>query len=93
MRVAIFGAGASAIAAAYYLQQAGISDITIFEKAVEPGGTWRDNRYPGVACDVPSHLYRFSFAPNAEWTHHWNGGSSTRTCGAQLWAHASTSDH
>lgn len=74
MRVAIFGAGASAIAAAYYLQQAGIADITIFEKAVEPGGTWRDNRYPGVACDVPSHLYRFSFAPNPDWTHRCSPG-------------------
>ena len=68
MRVAIIGSGASGIAAAYYLQQAGISDFTLFEKGSDMGGTWRDNRYPGVACDVPSHLYRFTFAPNAEWT-------------------------
>lgn len=68
MRIAIIGSGASGIAAAYYLQQAGITDFTLFEKADDLGGTWRDNRYPGVACDVPSHLYRFTFAPNAEWT-------------------------
>ncbi|MGB7373797.1 MAG: NAD(P)/FAD-dependent oxidoreductase [Pontixanthobacter sp.] len=68
MRVAIIGSGASGIAAAYYLMDRGIDDVTLFEKAAQMGGTWRDNRYPGVACDVPSHLYRFTFAPNAEWT-------------------------
>lgn len=74
-RVAIFGAGASAIAAAYYLREAGITDIAIFEKADTPGGTWRDNRYPGVACDVPSHLYRYSFAPNPDWTQRCSPGA------------------
>ena len=68
MRIAIIGSGASGIAAAYYLIDCGITDVTLFEKADQMGGTWRDNRYPGVACDVPSHLYRFTFAPNAEWT-------------------------
>ena len=50
------------------LRQIGQTDVQIFERASEIGGTWRDNRYPGVACNVPSHLYRFSFAPNPEWT-------------------------
>ncbi len=79
MRVAIFGAGASAIAAAHYLMRKGISDITLFEKADELGGTWRDNRYPGVACDVPSHLYRFTFAPNAEWTQRCSPGDEIQS--------------
>ena len=74
MRVAIFGAGASAIAAFHYLRQAGVQDIHVFEKADDLGGTWRDNRYPGVACDVPSHLYRFTFAPNSEWSHRCSPG-------------------
>lgn len=68
MRVAIIGSGASGLAAAYYLMDRGIRDVTLFEKSDQLGGTWRDNTYPGVACDVPSHLYRFTFAPNAEWT-------------------------
>ena len=67
-RVAVIGAGASGIATGVRLKQAGIA-FDIFERANDVGGTWRDNRYPGLACDVPSHLYRYSFAPNAEWTH------------------------
>lgn len=67
-RVAVIGAGASGIATGVRLKQAGIA-FDIFERADDVGGTWRDNRYPGLACDVPSHLYRYSFAPNAEWTH------------------------
>lgn len=51
------------------LQQAGIHSFTIYERAGEIGGTWRDNTYPGAACDVPSHVYSFSFEPNPEWTH------------------------
>ncbi|MXO89439.1 flavin-containing monooxygenase [Pontixanthobacter aquaemixtae] len=75
MRVAIIGSGASGLAAAYYLRQAGIDDFTLFEKHDDLGGTWRDNRYPGVACDVPSHLYRFTFAPNSEWTRRCSPGA------------------
>jgi cation diffusion facilitator CzcD-associated flavoprotein CzcO len=48
--------------------RAGLSDFLILEKAEALGGTWRDNTYPGCACDVPSHLYSLSFAPRAEWT-------------------------
>jgi cation diffusion facilitator CzcD-associated flavoprotein CzcO len=50
------------------LRQAGIDTFTIFEKSDGVGGTWRDNTYPGAACDVPSHLYSFSFAPKVDWT-------------------------
>ncbi|WP_353181427.1 NAD(P)/FAD-dependent oxidoreductase [Bosea sp. (in: a-proteobacteria)] len=67
LRVAIIGAGASGIAAAIRLVEDGNDDVTIFEKASDVGGTWRDNVYPGLACDVPSHLYRYSFAPNPDW--------------------------
>jgi cyclohexanone monooxygenase len=64
LRVAVIGAGASGIVTAIKLRELGISDIAIFEKATDLGGTWRDNTYPGLACDVPSHLYRYSFAPS-----------------------------
>ena len=50
------------------LRQAGIETFTIYEKADAVGGTWRDNTYPGAACDVPSHLYSLSFAPKTDWT-------------------------
>ena len=72
--VAFVGAGAGGIAAAIRLRERGVSDVVIFEKAGEPGGTWRDNTYPGITCDVPSHLYRFSFAPNPEWSHKYSPG-------------------
>lgn len=68
LRIAVVGAGASGIMALIKLREAGIDDVTIYEKADTLGGTWRDNRYPGVTCDVPSHGYRYSFAPNAEWS-------------------------
>jgi cyclohexanone monooxygenase len=69
LRIAIVGAGASGLMALIKLREAGITDVTIFEKADSLGGTWRDNRYPGLSCDVPSLAYRYSFAPNAEWSH------------------------
>lgn len=72
-KVAIIGAGASGIATAVNLKRMGIPFV-IFERADDVGGTWRDNAYPGLACDVPSHLYRFSFAPNAEWSHEYSPG-------------------
>ncbi|HET9772045.1 MAG TPA: NAD(P)/FAD-dependent oxidoreductase, partial [Acidimicrobiia bacterium] len=50
------------------LKQAGVHDFVVLERAGEVGGTWRDNTYPGAACDVPSHLYSFSFAPNPDWS-------------------------
>lgn len=66
--IGIIGAGASGLIALIQLKEAGYSNVTCLEKAPELGGTWRENRYPGLTCDVPSHAYRFSFAPNAEWT-------------------------
>src|SRR5690606_7683634 len=50
------------------LRQRGIDDVVVFEKAGDVGGTWRDNTYPNCQCDVPSHLYSFSFAPNPDWS-------------------------
>lgn len=74
LRIAIIGAGASGIATAIRLRDIGVTDVAIFEKASELGGTWRDNTYPGLACDVPSHLYRFAFAPNPDWTRRYSPG-------------------
>jgi cyclohexanone monooxygenase len=67
-RVAIIGAGASGICAAIKLAECGIENVEIFEKGHDVGGTWRDNTYPGLTCDIPSHLYRYSFAPNPDWS-------------------------
>ncbi len=66
--IAIIGAGFAGIGAAIQLQKAGIESFTIFERAGEIGGTWRDNTYPGAACDVPSHVYSFSFELNPDWS-------------------------
>lgn len=66
-RVAIIGAGLSGIAAAVNLKQAGYTDFVILERAGDVGGVWRDNVYPGAACDTPSHLYSYSFEPNPDW--------------------------
>ena len=66
--VVVIGAGISGIGAAIKLREAGVDDVVILEKAETFGGTWRANTYPGCACDVPSGLYSFSFAPNAEWS-------------------------
>lgn len=68
VRVAIVGSGFSGLGAAISLKQSGSEDFVIFERASDVGGTWRDNTYPGCACDVESHLYSFSFAPNPEWS-------------------------
>lgn len=65
--IAIVGAGFGGLGAAIRLLQHGHDDILIFEQADDVGGTWRDNSYPGCACDVPSHLYSFSFALNPSW--------------------------
>ncbi len=67
-RIAILGAGAAGLCMALQLRERGIDSFTIYEKSDGVGGTWRDNTYPGAACDVPSHLYSFSFAPKTDWT-------------------------
>ncbi|HEV7762404.1 MAG TPA: NAD(P)/FAD-dependent oxidoreductase, partial [Acidimicrobiales bacterium] len=67
-RVVIIGTGFAGLGTAIRLRQSGIHDFVVLERADEVGGTWRDNSYPGCACDVPSHLYSFSFAPNPGWS-------------------------
>jgi cation diffusion facilitator CzcD-associated flavoprotein CzcO len=71
--VLIIGAGFAGLGMAIRLQQAGITDIVILERANEVGGTWRDNQYPGAACDIPSNLYSYSFAPNPNWSRSFSG--------------------
>jgi len=66
--IAIIGAGFAGIGMAIRLLQSGIRDFTLFERASEIGGNWRDNTYPGAACDVPSHVYSLSFEPTARWS-------------------------
>jgi cation diffusion facilitator CzcD-associated flavoprotein CzcO len=65
--VAIIGAGFGGLGLALCLRRAGFHDFTVFERADDIGGVWRDNSYPGAACDVPSSLYSYSFAPNRDW--------------------------
>ena len=67
-RVAIIGAGFGGLAAAVALRRAGVDDLVIIESDEGVGGTWRRNVYPGAACDIQSHLYSFSFAPNRSWS-------------------------
>src|SRR5262245_39652217 len=69
----IVGAGFSGIAAGIGLRRAGIRDFVILEKAHGVGGTWRDNTYPGATCDIPSHLYSYSFEPNPSWSRAYGG--------------------
>ncbi len=73
LRVAIVGAGFGGIGLAVLLRRAGFTSLTLFERGPAIGGTWRDNTYPGAACDVQSHLYSFSFAPRANWTQRYSG--------------------
>ena len=68
LRVAVIGAGVSGILAAIKLRESGFEDVVVYEKALKVGGTWRENTYPGIACDVPSHVYSYSFAPNPDWS-------------------------
>src|ERR1700742_4671630 len=66
--IAIIGSGISGIGLAIRLRQQGIEDFAVLERGDGVGGTWHYNTYPGCACDVPSHLYSFSFAPNPDWS-------------------------
>ena len=67
-RIAIVGSGFAGLGLAIRLKEAGIEDFVVLERADDVGGTWQANTYPGCQCDVPSHLYSFSFAPNPSWT-------------------------
>lgn len=79
-RIAILGAGFSGIASIIKLREAGFTDITCYEREATLGGTWRDNTYPGLSCDVPSHWYSYSFELNPNWTHRFSYGS-------EIWAY------
>ena len=68
MRVAIVGTGFGGIGTAVRLLQDGVEELVLFERSDDVGGVWRDNTYPGAACDVASHLYSFSFAPTGRWS-------------------------
>ena len=72
-RIAVVGAGMGGLCAAIKAREAG-HEVLLYEHADSVGGTWRANRYPGVACDVPAILYQFSFAPNPHWSHHYARG-------------------
>jgi len=74
-RVVIIGAGMAGILSGIRLREAGLEDFTIYEKAERLGGTWRENTYPGIGCDVPSHIYSYSFAPNPDWSHLYSPGA------------------
>jgi len=74
MRLAVIGAGMAGILSAIKLDETGLTDFTVYEKGDRLGGTWRENTYPGLACDVPSHLYSYSFALTPEWTHRYSPG-------------------
>ncbi len=69
----IIGAGFAGLGSAIRLKQSGISHIAILERGTAVGGTWRDNQYPGAACDIPSNLYSYSFAPNPAWSRGYSG--------------------
>ena len=74
LRYGIIGAGMSGILTAIKLQESGTTNFAIYEKAEKLGGTWRENTYPGIRCDVPSHLYSYSFEPNPDWSHPYSPG-------------------
>jgi cation diffusion facilitator CzcD-associated flavoprotein CzcO len=68
LTIAVVGGGFGGVGAASILRRAGYHDVTVFERGERVGGVWHNNTYPGAACDVPSHLYEFSFAPNPRWS-------------------------
>lgn len=78
IRVAGAGAGATGICLAYKLErllEPGTFELTLFEKNQQFGGTWWENTYPGVACDIPAPMYTYSFDPNPNWSHYFAYGS------------------
>lgn len=75
LRIAVIGAGMAGILAATRLLEAGKHEFVVYEKADRVGGTWRENTYPGLTCDVPAHAYTYSFAPNPEWSSYLSPGA------------------
>ena len=84
LSVVIVGAGFGGIAAAIAARREGVQDITLLERGERVGGVWEHNTYPGIACDVPSHLYEFSFAPNQDWTRRYSPGHEIRDYAERL---------
>jgi cation diffusion facilitator CzcD-associated flavoprotein CzcO len=78
LEVAVIGAGMSGILMAIRLKEAGIERFAVFEKAASVGGTWRENTYPGLTCDVPSFFYSYSFETNPDWSHRFAPGPEIR---------------
>lgn len=78
VRVAVIGAGFSGLSVAWRLRERGEEDFVVLERGESVGGVWRDNTYPGAACDVPSHLYSLSFAPNPDWDRSFSSGAQIR---------------
>ncbi|MBL6749954.1 MAG: NAD(P)/FAD-dependent oxidoreductase [Nevskia sp.] len=74
----VIGAGMAGVLMGIRLKDAGVGSLVILEKGGSVGGTWRENTYPGLHCDFPSHLYRYSFDPNPEWSHHFSPGAEIR---------------
>ena len=74
LRIVIIGAGMAGILAAIRLLENKYKNFTLYEKADQVGGTWRDNSYPGLTCDVPSHHYTYSFGRNPAWSRHYSPG-------------------
>ena len=74
-QVVVIGAGFAGLGTAIQLKKNGIHSFRVFERGAQVGGTWRDNTYPGAACDVPSHAYSFSFELNPNWTHQFSSSS------------------
>lgn len=75
LRIVVIGAGMAGILAATRLLEAGKHEFVVYEKADRVGGTWRENTYPGLTCDVPAHAYTYSFAPNPEWSSYLSPGA------------------
>jgi cation diffusion facilitator CzcD-associated flavoprotein CzcO len=88
VRTVVVGAGFAGIGMGIRLARAGHDSFVLLERAGDVGGTWRDNVYPGVACDIPSHLYSFSFAPKGDWSHFYAAGAEIqqylRECAAEI---------
>ena len=91
--VVIVGSGFAGLCMGVRLKQAGIDDFVILEQGREIGGTWRDNRYPGLTCDVPSHAYTYSFEPYPEWQAYYAAGGEIQTYFEMVAAKYGVLDH
>ena len=78
MRFVVIGAGMAGVLSGIRLRQAGYEDWIVYEKGDSVGGTWRENTYPGLSCDVPSHIYSYAFEPNPDWSQRFSPGAEIR---------------